>query len=114
MSSLASQVYATSNATNGTAPVGGGWKICNHWCGGLSEDAALRFNAGKNETLGATARLLGPKANFFFQTDQLIKHNRNPQELIAAVDAQLAVVRKRNTKVLEYLSRYGLWYPPEH
>ena len=25
--------------------------MCNHWCGGVSESAALAFNAGKNTTL---------------------------------------------------------------
>ena len=83
-------VYATSNATNGTTPTAGGWKVCNHWCGGVNESAALAFNSGKNATLKAAERFLGPEAVFFSATDDLIKHNRNPPELIAAVDKQLA------------------------
>ena len=86
-------VYATSNATNGTAPTPGGWKVCNHWCGGINESSALAFNAGKNATLRASESFLGPEAVFFSATDDLIKHNRNPPELIAAVDNQLSKSR---------------------
>ena len=84
-------VFATNNASNSTAPDPGGWKVCNHWCGGLSEKQALAFNAGKNSTLRAVEAFLGPKAVFFSATDDLIKHNRNPTELIAAVNRQLAI-----------------------
>ena len=55
-----------------------------------SESAALAFNAGKNATLKAAEAFLGHEAVFFSATDDLIKHNRNPPELIAAVDKQLA------------------------
>eukprot|EP01052_Picozoa_sp_SAG31_P007693 SAG31_NODE_371_length_16628_cov_3.741943_1_plen_391_part_00 len=83
-------VYATSNASNGTNPTSGGWKVCNHWCGGLGEEQALAFNRGKNATLRAVEKFLGPDAVFFSATDDLVKHIKNPAEMIQHVNAQLA------------------------
>ena len=71
-------VYATNNASNTTDPDPGGWKVCNHWCGGLSEKQALAFNRGKNATLRAVEAFLGPSAVLFSATDELVKHNRDP------------------------------------
>jgi hypothetical protein len=58
-------VYATNNASNTTQPDPGGWKVCNHWCGGLSEKQALAFNAGKNASLQSVEKFLGARAVYF-------------------------------------------------
>lgn len=36
----------TQNGTNTTD-----WKVCNHWCGGVTEAKAKQFNAGKEVVL---------------------------------------------------------------
>lgn len=124
-------VYATPNASNTTSGKAHGWAVCNHWCGGITQDQALAFNEGKRFVLNDTAAFLGeppctnpswdtsdtltsrsalcslcsslcapsslccagPEAVFFSATDDLVKHNRNPSEMIASVQRQLATTK---------------------
>ena len=45
----------TQNGTNTTD-----WKVCNHWCGGVTEQNAKQFNAGKEIVL---AQLMNVASN---------------------------------------------------
>lgn len=86
-------VYATQNVSNTSSGKAQGWAVCNHWCGGIAEDQAMAFNVGKKAVLNDTAAFLGPDAVFFSATDDLVKHSRNPSEMIASVNKQLATTR---------------------
>ena len=99
------EVYATKNASNTTAPDPGGWKVCNHWCGGLKEQEALarlprvrgrssrnyrdigiqrdkemkpRWNINAASVAGGRG-LLRPKGGVLFRDRRpLLKHHPNP------------------------------------
>lgn len=76
--------YATKNES-------GGWQICNHWCGGVTEEEAIAWNAGKNATIKKTLQFFNQHNGIFFLGNiGFVKHTRmNPVKLIPEVNSVL-------------------------
>ena len=78
------QVYAEENTQTGL------WELCkasHHTCCEMNESTARLYNAGKNKTMEAAYRFLGPKAVFFKISDVLSgAHNSpTPQQMNATI-----------------------------
>jgi len=77
--------YATKNSS------GGGWKICNHWCGGVTEEEAIAWNSGKNATVEKTLQFFTKqKAIFFHGTTEFVKKNNDPVKMISKIKDTLS------------------------
>lgn len=69
------QVYAEENNQTGL------WEVCkigHHTCCEMNESTAKLYNAGKNRTMEAAYRFLGPKAVFFKISDVLSGAHNSP------------------------------------
>eukprot|EP01051_Picozoa_sp_SAG22_P020476 SAG22_NODE_4153_length_1366_cov_1.690608_1_plen_341_part_10 len=74
------QVYATENGETGL------WELCkvsHNTCCEMNASTAARYNAGKNKTMEAVYKFLGPKAVFFKISDVLFNahKSRTPEQM---------------------------------
>jgi hypothetical protein len=79
------QVYATENNTTGL------WELCkksHNTCCEMNESTAALYNVGKNQTMEAAYRFLGPKAVFFKITDVLVHGGNTPEQMNATIAAR--------------------------
>lgn len=76
------QVYATESSTRGV------WTLCkssHNTCCTMSKNTALQYNAGKNKTMEAAYKFLGPKAVFFKVSDVLAHPGKTPEQMNATI-----------------------------
>ena len=79
------QVYATENTSTGL------WELCktgHHTCCEMTARTAQLYNAGKNKTMEAAYKFLGPQAVFFKISDVLSGGDRTPEKMNATVAAR--------------------------
>eukprot|EP01065_Artemidia_motanka_P011112 TRINITY_DN1597_c0_g1_i2.p1 TRINITY_DN1597_c0_g1~~TRINITY_DN1597_c0_g1_i2.p1 ORF type:complete len:356 (+),score=137.39 TRINITY_DN1597_c0_g1_i2:77-1144(+) len=79
-------VYAHQNGTSSD------WKICNHWCGGVTAEEGQAWNAGKNATVEKTKKFFWDQKGIFFHgTTEFVHSPRNePETLIKSVKKTLS------------------------
>ena len=92
------QVYATENNQTGL------WELCktgHHTCCEMNESTAALYNEGKNATMEAAYKFLGPKAVFFKISDVLAGAHKYPTP-----ELMNATIAGRTTSGLDHRGPY--------
>lgn len=84
--------FADKYSTMATQNSSGGWQICNHWCGGVTEEEAIAWNDGKNATVEKTLQFFNEhKTIFFHGNTEFVKHKdlKDPVLMINTIKSTL-------------------------